>query len=158
MFAEDLVVGASFDVGSWDVTLEEIVEFARRWDPLPMHVDIESAATTPFGEIIASGLHTMAIMQRLNVDGFYSKVAIIAGRSLSNLRLVKPVRPGTRLWGPQVIDAVTRRPSGRALVTTTSTLVDQADALVLSMTGEAVVVQRSTYTEGPPRSSSDGAD
>jgi acyl dehydratase len=142
--AEDLVVGSFFDLGSWDVTLAEIVEFARRWDPLPMHVDVESAADGPFGEIIASGIHTMAIMQRLNVAGFLGKVAIIAGRSLSEVRLTKPVVPGSRLRGRQTIDAVVTRSSGRALVTTTSTLVDQTGALVLSMTGDSVVAQRST--------------
>jgi acyl dehydratase len=142
--AEDLVVGSFFDLGTWDVTLDDIVEFARRWDPLPMHVDVGSAAAGPFGEIIASGIHTMAIMQRLNVEGFLGRVAIIAGRSMSDVRLTKPVMPGSRLRGRQTIDAVLRRPSGRALVTTTSTLVDQTGALVLSMTGDSVVAQRST--------------
>jgi acyl dehydratase len=144
LYAEDLVVGSFFDLGTWDVTLDDIVEFARRWDPLPMHVDVESAAAGPFGEIIASGIHTMAIMQRLNVEGFLGRVAIIAGRSMSDVRLTKSVLPGTQLRGRQTIDAVLTRPSGRALVTTTSTLVDQTGALVLSMMGDSVVAQRST--------------
>jgi acyl dehydratase len=147
-YAEDLVVGSYVDLGTWDVTLDEIVAFAGQWDPLPMHVDEDAAANGPFGEIIASGIHTIAIMQRLNVQGFLSKVAIIAGRSLSNLRLPAPVRPGSRLRGRQTIDAVTLRSTGRALVTTTMTLVDQGGTLVLSMTGETVVLQRSSAGKG----------
>jgi acyl dehydratase len=143
-YAEDLIVGSYMDLGTWDVTLDEIVAFARQWDPLPMHVDEDAAAKGPFGEIIASGIHTIAIMQRLNVEGFLGKVAVVAGRSLSNLRLPAPVRPGSRLSGRQTIDAVTPRSSGRALVTTTMTLVDQCGTLVLSMTGETVVLQRSS--------------
>src|SRR5215472_12239251 len=72
---EDYVPGAVFEYGEIPVTQAEIVEFARRFDPQYIHVDRERAAQGPFGGLIASGLHTTAMMMRLIVDHFLPKRA-----------------------------------------------------------------------------------
>ena len=64
-FAEDYKSGDVFDLGSYDVTREEIVEFSKRYDPFPFHVDDEAARALVFGGIIASGWLTALVWLRL---------------------------------------------------------------------------------------------
>jgi acyl dehydratase len=94
---EDLAIGEVGDFGPYVVTEAEILEFGRRWDPQRMHVDAESAAGTIFGGLIASGWHTGAIMMRLAVDGWMSRLDVIGGTAIDDVRLRRPVRPGDAL-------------------------------------------------------------
>ena len=80
LYAEDLPVGSTVELGSHAVTLEEMLEFARQWDPQGFHTDPEVAAAGHFGEVIASGIHTLGIYQRLSVEGAVGRWAVIAGR------------------------------------------------------------------------------
>ena len=68
LYWEDFEPGQTLDLGSRTVTEEEILEFARRWDPQPFHVDPEAARETVFGGLIASGWHTGAMWMRMYVD------------------------------------------------------------------------------------------
>src|SRR4051794_6124236 len=88
--AEDLVPGTSFDLGTYTLTRDEIVDFATQWDPQNFHVDDEVADAGAFGGIIASGVHSLAIFQRLVVDAQFSKWAIIAGRSIDDMQMTSP--------------------------------------------------------------------
>ena len=96
LYAEDLAVGQRFQFGSYEISEEEILRFARQYDPVSIHTDKEAAAKGPFGGLIASGFNTLAIYQRLIVEAVWTKVAGIVGRSFE-VRLFRPVRPGTRL-------------------------------------------------------------
>ena len=60
-YFEDLEIGAETYFGSYDVTREEVLEFARKYDPQPFHLSDEAAAKTHFGRIAASGWHTAAM-------------------------------------------------------------------------------------------------
>jgi acyl dehydratase len=142
IYAEDLKRGMAVPLGSWRVTAEGIVAFAAEWDPQPFHLSEEAAASTPFGGIIASGVHTQAIFQRLAVARFFSRVAVIAGRGMRDMRLLKPVRPGTTLSGELIVQEIALRENGRALVTLRGTLIDQEDDVVYSMVGDLVVARR----------------
>ena len=64
-YLEDLEVGRPVEVGQVTVTAEEIVEFARRFDPQPFHTDEDAARSSPFGGLIASGWHTASLCMRL---------------------------------------------------------------------------------------------
>jgi len=139
--AEDLVVGQTFDLGEHQVTEDDIVSFAERFDPLDFHLDPHLASASPIGVLCASGVHTQAVMQRLSARGFHRSVAVIAGRGMLGLRLPKPVTPGIVLRGATEIIGVRLRVSGRAIVTVRSTL-RAADELMLEQTGELVVRQR----------------
>ncbi|MGR8918192.1 MAG: MaoC family dehydratase [Gammaproteobacteria bacterium] len=75
----------------------EIVEFAERYDPQPFHIDRAAAAESFFGGIIASGWHTSAVVMRLLVDHFISRVAGMGSPGVDELRWLKPVRPGDTL-------------------------------------------------------------
>jgi len=96
-YFEDYYVGLVDEFGDIAVTAEEIVEFARRYDPQPMHVDPVGAAQGPFGGLIASGWHTASMVMRLFVEHYLSKVATLPSPGVDELRWVRPVRPGDTL-------------------------------------------------------------
>ena len=81
LYAEDLTEGQTFKLGTYAIGEAEILAFAAKYDPVPIHTDRAAAAAGPFGGLIASGFNTMAIYQRLVVEAIWSKVAGIVGRS-----------------------------------------------------------------------------
>jgi acyl dehydratase len=139
LHAEDLTVGRSFAIGSWDITAEDIVHFARDWDPVPIHIDEEAASQSPFGGLIASGLHTMAIAVRLGYDNFAAGVAIHAGRAIHELRLLKPVRPGMKLTGSIQILEQRLRGDGLGVISWRNQLVDADGDRVMEFVAEVLV-------------------
>lgn len=96
-YFEDYEPGNAFLTGEIAVDEQAIVEFARRYDPQPMHTDAAAAAQGNFGGLIASGWHTGAMMMRLFAEHFLSPESSIASPGLDELRWLKPVRPGDRL-------------------------------------------------------------
>jgi acyl dehydratase len=130
------VPGRTFELGSYAVTEEEIVAFARKWDPLPFHVDPVAAAQTPFGGLFASGAHTIAIMVRLGSDGVMRHLNSVIGAGVREIEFSRPVRPGTTLTGHgEVLSRDAEDRSGRARTAIRFTLTDEAGAQVLSMVG-----------------------
>lgn len=99
-YFEDLEVGETFEVGSYTVTKAEIVEFAEQFDPQPFHLDEEAAQSSVFGELVASGLHTLCLSVRLFVTEFVNPedgLANMAGLGMDELRWHQPVTPGETL-------------------------------------------------------------
>jgi acyl dehydratase len=93
---EDYTVGATYDCGSLTITEDEIIAFAGRYDPQAMHVDRMLAAAGPFGEVIASGWHTVALMMPLLVQNFLPANGL-AAPGIDELRWPLPVRAADRL-------------------------------------------------------------
>ena len=97
-YFEDLEVGARTNFGSYEVTREEVLEFARKYDPQPFHLSDEEAAKTHFGRLAASGWHTcamtMAVIARHVVD---EEQAGLGSPGIDELRWLKPVYPGDTL-------------------------------------------------------------
>jgi acyl dehydratase len=97
-YFEDLEIGAETDFGSYEVTREEVLDFARKYDPQPFHLSDEEAAKTHFGRIAASGWHTcamtMAVVARHVVDGEQEG---LGSPGIDELRWLKPVYPGDTL-------------------------------------------------------------
>jgi len=98
IYFEDLVVGAETEFGSYQVTREEVIDFARKYDPQPFHLSDEAAAQTHFGRLAASGWHTaamtMAVIARRVVD---QQQAGLGSPGIDELRWKKPVYPGDTL-------------------------------------------------------------
>ena len=94
---EDFEPGRVFELGAREVTEEEIVAFAREWDPQPFHVDPEAAQESSFGGLIASGWHTGAMWMRLYVDSLLVGAASMGSPGIEELRWLAPVRPGDTL-------------------------------------------------------------
>jgi acyl dehydratase len=98
IYFEDLEVGSESDFGSYQVTREEVLEFASKYDPQPFHLSDEEAAKTHFGRIAASGWHTaamvMAVIARKVVG---ERQAGLGSPGIDELRWLKPVYPGDTL-------------------------------------------------------------
>jgi acyl dehydratase len=94
---EDFEVGEVTELGPVEVTETEILEFARRYDPQPFHVDSEAAKASPFGGLIASGWHTTAVFMGMFVRGILLDSASLGSPGVEEIRWTAPVRPGDRL-------------------------------------------------------------
>lgn len=94
---EDYQPGAVHELGTLQVDADEVLEFARRYDPQPIHTDPALAARGPFGGIIASGWHTGSLMMRLYALNYLSSASSLASPGLDELRWLRPVRPGDTL-------------------------------------------------------------
>jgi acyl dehydratase len=95
LYFEDIVPGAKSAFGRYEVTREEVIEFASKYDPQPFHLSDEEAAKTHFGRIAASGWHTTAMMMRMLVDNMSAiQQAGLGSPGLDELRWIKPVYPG----------------------------------------------------------------
>ena len=103
---DELSVGQEFGFGSIRMELEEILEFARRYDPQPFHTDPEAAAASVFGGIIASGLHTQAAaFGHIIRSGWVAQVSMGGADQL--IRWPAPVRPGDEIGLAARIEALT---------------------------------------------------
>ena len=94
-YFEDLVVGSMASFGRYEVTREEVLEFAAKYDPQPFHLSDDAAAATHFGRISASGWHTCAMVMRMMVDNLTERnQAGLGSPGLDELRWLRPVYPG----------------------------------------------------------------
>ena len=96
-YFDDYLPGATYDCGSVSVSEDEIVSFARQFDPQPFHVDPGAAARGPFGGLIASGWHTAALVMRQLVEHYLPEEASLGSPGLDEMRWPDPVRPGDTL-------------------------------------------------------------
>jgi acyl dehydratase len=149
LYAEDLRVGEVIDLGSSTLSHDQIVAFAREWDPQPFHVDDTAAAAGFFGEVIASGLQTMGVFQRLFVDGALKDWEVIAGRRIRDVELTLAVRAGMTLHATVEILEITPIDAQRSLVTKVGTL-DHEGRPVLRMETDAYVRRRPAASGMPP--------
>jgi acyl dehydratase len=134
-YFEDYRPAAVYEYGYLTVTEAEILEFARRFDPQPIHVDPGLAAAGPFGGLIASGWHTASMMMRLFADHYLSRVASLASPGIDELRWPAPVRPGDQLrLRTTIVEArLSRSKPDRGLVRTQGELLNSDDRTVLSL-------------------------
>ena len=98
-YAEDYKAGDVFDLGTYDVTHDEIIEFSGKYDPFPFHVDDQSAQATVFGGIISSGWLTALIWLRLMHKAFLCHETTLGSPGHEEMIWPTPVRPGDRLNG-----------------------------------------------------------
>jgi len=97
LYWEDLAVGETRDLGTITPTAQEIVDFARQFDPQPFHLDPEAAKDSVFGALCASGWHTCAMAMRLMVTNFLKDTSSLGSPGLDSLKWLKPVFPGDTL-------------------------------------------------------------
>ncbi|MFZ3048793.1 MAG: MaoC family dehydratase [Desulfatirhabdiaceae bacterium] len=96
-YFEDYVEGITHEFGTISVEADEVIDFAKRFDPQPFHTDPEAGRQSIYGGLIASGWHTASLMMRLFVDHFLSHVASLGSPGVDELRWLKPVYPGDLL-------------------------------------------------------------
>ena len=134
-YFEDYLAGSVYEYGYASVSEAEIIAFAERFDPQPIHVDAQFAGHGPFGGLIASGWHTAGIAMRLIVTHYLSQVASLASPGVDELRWPTPVRPGDSLrLRTTIIEARrSRSKPDRGLVRTQAELLNQHDQTALSL-------------------------
>ena len=134
-YFEDYLPGTTSQYGPIRVEEADVVDFARRFDPQPFHVDADAAAAGPFGGLIASGWHSCALAMRLLADEYLSPASSLGSPGVDELRWLLPVRPGDLLTlHTTVAEArVSRSKPDRGLVTTRAQLVNQSGDAVLRL-------------------------
>ena len=144
-YFEDFIPGKIETLGTHSVTSEEIIEYAEKWDPQPLHIDPDAAKESDFGGLIASGSHVFAIAVRLLVIQ-KPQVAIIAALECDKVRFTHPVRPGDvlTLYGECVETRPSRSKADRGVVRTRITLINQNGEQVLSFIDIILVLKRSS--------------
>ena len=133
-YFEDYLEGDIHRCGSIAVEADEVIAFAKQFDPQAFHVDPDAAKLTPFGGLIASGWHTGALTMRLFADCYLTHVASLGSPGLDELRWVRPVRPGDTLsLQVTVLKAVpSKSKPDRGAVTSLVEVFNQAKELVMT--------------------------
>lgn len=143
LYLEDLKIGDHFKSREYEMTLEEVLDFAHKYDPQVFHTDTEKAKDHPiFQGLAASGWHTSAITMRLWTECFPIANGLIG--SESNLRWPRPTRVGDRIHVDVEIVAITpsRTKNDRGVVTYITQAKNQHDDVLLISTTKIVVFKR----------------
>ena len=144
IYFEDLEVGAETYFGSYEVTREEVLEFAHKYDPQPFHLSDEEAAKTHFGRLAASGWHTgsmsMAVIARHVVN---HRQAGLGSPGIDELRWKKPVYPGDTLHvRGQIIETTPSRSRPEMGSFRTRTTVTNQDEQIVMTFVSIVLIRR----------------
>ena len=145
IYYEDIKVGPRTRFGSYEMTKQEIIEYATRFDPQPFHLDEEFAKTTHFGALCASGWHTAAALMRMLVDRSKENgTAGLGSPGLQGLKWLKPVYVGDILSVEQ--EFLDKRQSkskpGLGLVTFRNYVYNHHDEMVMEVTGTLMIACR----------------
>lgn len=141
---EDFTPGRVLEHGARSLSEEDIVRFAREWDPQRYHTDPEAAKLTPFGGLIASGWQSCAVLMRLMCDAYLNESSCVGSPGIDELRFLKPVRPGDALRFRSTVleSSPSRTKPGRGSVVFRWELLNQNDDVVLSMVGRQLYLRR----------------
>jgi acyl dehydratase len=134
-YFEDYVPGSTSEHGPIRVDETEVVDFGRRFDPQPFHVDADAAAAGPFGGLITSGWHTCALMMRLLAEEYLSPASSLGSPGIDELRWSLPVRPSDELTLRATVEDAqpSRSKPDRGIVKTRVELRNQAGHVVLHL-------------------------
>jgi acyl dehydratase len=139
-YFEDFQIGEHRRVGSYRVSRDEIIDFAKRFDPQPFHIDDEAARASIFGELTGSSCHTFALMSLIHHQS-EEETALVANLGAESLRFPAPLRPGDEITLSS--NCVKKRVSGSrpgiGIVTTRSQLISQRGETVMDMTTSFMV-------------------
>ncbi len=135
---EDVTVGDTRSFGEYEVTREEILEFAGQYDPQSFHVDEDAAESSIFGGLVASGWHTAAMTMRMLVDGELNDSGAMGAVGVDELRWPNPVRPGDVLsLSTEVLEKEPFR-EGVGLVCSRTVTTNDDGETVMSMVGRVL--------------------
>ena len=141
---EDFVPGTTREFGGRLVTREDILRFAREFDPQPFHVDEAAAEHSLFGGLAASGWHTCSLVMRMMCDAYLLDAASLGSPGLDQIRWLAPVRPGDTL--AVRLEVLSSRPMKSrppvGLVQSRWTALNQRGEAVMSMEGWAMFRRR----------------
>lgn len=136
-YFEDFQVGEVIDLGSTSASTEEIIAFAKQFDPQPFHIDPEQAKHSAFGTLVASGWHSSALFMRLLVDNLLNNTISLGSPGVDEVRWRKPVHPDEKLQGRLTVlesTASKSRPT-MGIIRSLCELVNQEGEVVMSLKG-----------------------
>ncbi|MFJ8536047.1 MaoC family dehydratase [Streptomyces sp. NPDC093591] len=132
---EHFPAGSTYELGATRLTSEDIIDYARAWDPMPFHLDPGAARRSPFGGLVASGWHTGAVVMGQFVRTLLAGSACQGSYGMDEVRFLAPVRPGDELRGRATVEEASphpRRP-GTGTVRFVVEAVNQEDMTVYRM-------------------------
>ena len=137
LYLEDFAPGQVLESPPRTLDRDEIVAFARQYDPQPFHIDEEAAKRSVFGGLIASGWQTTGIMMRLMWDTFLKDTASLGSPGSDEIRWLRPVRPGDTLRARfTIVDVVpSRSKPDRGIVRTYTEVLNQQGEIVMTHRG-----------------------
>jgi acyl dehydratase len=142
-YFEDVTIGETTRFGRYEVTREEIVEYARQFDPQPFHLDEDAARASMFGGLIASGWHTGAMFIRMVCDNMIPDAATSGAMGFDDLKWLRPVRPGDVLTvESEVREKVEGRRPDRGIVKIESRISNQRGEVVMSLVSLVIYLRR----------------
>jgi acyl dehydratase len=143
-YFEDYVPGLTVECGSFSLDEDQIIAFAKEYDPQPFHVDRQAAAAGPYGGIIASGWQTTSLMMRQVVEHFISPESGLGAAGIDELRWPRPVRPGDTLRVTATVVEARRSASkpDRGIIRSRMELANAAGQTVMTLTGVNFVLAR----------------
>lgn len=148
---EDFPVGSVRQFGAMQVTREDVLDFASKFDPQPFHLDDAAAEASLFGKLSASGWHTCAMAMRMMCDGYLLNAASLGSPGIDKLKWHKPVYPGDTLSVRfSVLEARTMnsRPDV-GLIRSLSEVLNQHGEVVQSMEGWGMFRRRLPGAQQP---------
>ena len=137
LFWEDFVPDVRELMGEVTVDLEEVVAFAKRYDPQPFHVDVQEAEKSIYGGIIASGWYTCSMVMRLMCDSYLVNSSSLGSPGIEEVKWLSPVYPGNVLSAFRTVvetRASASKPD-RGIVKTFWEVENEKGQLVMSMIG-----------------------
>ncbi len=134
---EDLPVGLAIETGGMTLSKEDMIAFARQFDPQPFHVNEDAARRSVYGGLIASGWHTTAVAMRLYYDAVLSRAVSHGSPGVEKVRWLRPVRPGDTLRVRVVVIGArqSRSRPDMGLVRSAWQVLDQRGETVMEMEG-----------------------
>jgi acyl dehydratase len=141
---EDIEIGRETEFGSCEVTREEVLDFARKYDPQPFHLSDEAAAKTYFGRLSASGWHTCAMtMGVIARHVVREEQAGLGSPGIDELRWLKPVYPGDTLTvRGRIVDKTPSRSRPDIGSFRTETIVTNQDGVAVMRFTSIVLIRR----------------
>lgn len=151
-YFEDIEVGAKQHFGHYLVTREEVIEFARKYDPQPFHLSDEDAAKTHFGRLSASGWHSCAMVMSMVVANLReNRQAGLGSPGIDELRWIRPVYPGDTLrCETEVLDK--RQSASRpemGIYRSCMTVLNQHDVPVMTFISTGLIATRPIGSGSP---------
>jgi acyl dehydratase len=143
MYLEEFYIGQKFKLDTVSLSEEDIFEFAREYDPQPIHIKPEFADKSIFQGIIASGFHTLCSIWEKWIELNMYGDEIIGGMGLDYLNWTAPVRANDRLkTNVEVVDSIPSSKGGRGVLVLKFVSKNQNEQIVLVTQVRAMIKSR----------------
>ncbi len=143
-YFDDFDIGDKFTSKGITVSEAAILDFALAYDPQPFHLDVQAAAESPYGGLIASGFQTLALGFRAFYDANVINACSMGSPGMDELRWLRPVRPGDTLRTEAQVTE--KRPSeskpDRGILRMAYEILNQDDEVVMTFSTIHIFARR----------------